>query len=92
MYAGYGLSAAVDILCGVMSGAYFATHVRKWTLDGSTDGPANLGQVFIAVDPGCFAPGFDDRMSEFNGILRGLPPVSSFLEWNFHASNASIQN
>lgn len=65
----------VDILTGVMSGAHFATQVRKWTLTGSNDGAPNLGQVFIAVDPNCFAPNFEDRMTELNGILRNLPPV-----------------
>lgn len=65
----------VDILTGVMSGAHFATQVRKWTLTGSQDGAPNLGQVFIAVDPNCFAPDFEDRMTEMNGILRNLPPV-----------------
>lgn len=72
---GYGLAAMVDILTGVMSGAHFATQVRKWTLTGSQDGAPNLGQVFIAVDPNCFAPDFEDRMAEMNGILRNLPPV-----------------
>lgn len=65
----------VDILTGVMSGAHFATQIRKWTLTGSKDGAPNLGQVFIAVDPNCFAPDFEDRMTEMNGILRNLPPV-----------------
>src|SRR5690606_28704044 len=29
-YKGYGLSAAVDMLTGVLSGAAFLTHVRSW--------------------------------------------------------------
>lgn len=52
----------VEILTGISSNANFATHVRKWALDGSCNEEANLGQVFIAVDPNCFAPGFTDRM------------------------------
>lgn len=75
-YKGYGLGALVEILCGVSAGAKFATHVRKWSLEGSAGVTANLGQVFIAVDPDCFAPGFKDRMSELNDILRDLPPVN----------------
>lgn len=70
---GYGLSAMVDILTGVMSGSDFANQIKKWM--DSSDEPANLGQVFIAVNPNCFAPDFPDRMSEFNGILRNLSPV-----------------
>lgn len=66
----------VDILTGVLAGGHYATKVRKWTLEGSKDGPPNLGQVFIAVDPNCFAPGFEDRMTDMNSILRNLPPVN----------------
>lgn len=72
---GYGLCTMVETLTGILSGAHFATQVRKWSLDGSNSAEANLGQVFIAVDPNCFAPGFEDRMTELNGILRNLPPV-----------------
>lgn len=64
----------VEILTGISSGAHYASYVRKWSLNGSTDG-ANLGQVFIAIDPNCFAPGFQDRMTDMNDILRNLPPV-----------------
>lgn len=71
-YKGYGLSAMVEILCGVSAGSHFASNVPKWALN---DAPrdANLGQVFIAVDPNCFAPGFRDRMTEMNQTLRDWP-------------------
>lgn len=78
MSTGYGLCALVEILSGVSANANIATKVRKWTLDGSNDEVANLGQVFIAVDPNCFAPGFEDRVSELNDILRNLPSVKNF--------------
>lgn len=74
-YKGYGLGAMAETLCGVLAGAHFATHVRHWTLEGSTEAP-NLGQFFMAIDPKYFAPGFTDRMSEQNAILRGMKPVS----------------
>lgn len=75
-YSGYGLSAMVEVLTGIMSGSNYASNIRRWTVDdGLKYGAANLGQVFIAVDPNCFAPGFEDRMSDLNGILRNLPPV-----------------
>lgn len=67
----------VEVLTAILSNANFATNVRKWATDGSNDEAANLGQVFIAVDPNCFAPGFENQMSEMNGILRNLPPVRS---------------
>lgn len=72
---GYGLATLVEILTGISSGASFATKVRRWALDGSSNEEANLGQVYIAVDPNCFAPGFETRMTDLNGILRNLPPV-----------------
>lgn len=75
-YKGYGLAALVEVLCGISSGAHYGTHVRKWSLAGEKDTEANMGQVFIAVDPKCFAPGFTDRMSDLNDTLRHLPPVS----------------
>lgn len=66
----------VEVLTGILSGSNYASHIRKWAVDStSMDGTANLGQVFIAVDPNCFAAGFEDRMSDLNGILRNLPPV-----------------
>lgn len=70
-----GLGALVDILSGVMAGANYSSKVRKWTHAGA-DSAADLGQVFIAVDPNCFAPGFEDRMTDFNGRLRGCKAVS----------------
>ncbi|XP_016934363.2 uncharacterized oxidoreductase YjmC [Drosophila suzukii] len=73
-YKGYGLGAMVDILTGVMSGANYSTQVRKWTHAGA-DSAADLGQVFIAVDPNCFAPNFEERMTDFNCRLRGTTPT-----------------
>ena len=65
----------VEVLTGILSGSNYASNIRKWTLDGA-DAAANLGQVFIAIDTKCFAPDFEDRMTDLNGILRNLPPVS----------------
>lgn len=77
-YKGYGLAAMVETLCGVLAGANFATKVRHWSLEGSEEAP-NLGQFFMAIDPKCFAPGFEERMAEQNGILRGMKPVRAWL-------------
>lgn len=80
-YKGFGLGAMVDILSGVMSGANYSTKVRKWTHAGA-DTAANLGQVFIALDPSCFAPGFEDNLCDFNARLRGSTPVSTLILQN----------
>lgn len=74
-YKGYGLAAMVETLCGVLAGARFATNIRKWTLGGNESAP-DLGQFFMALDPNCFAPGFTDRLTEQNQILRNMPQVS----------------
>lgn len=74
-YKGYGLGAVVDILTGVMAGAHYSTQVRKWTHTGA-DTEADLGQVFIAVDPSCFAPEFPDRMSDFILRLKNSKPTN----------------
>ena len=58
-----------------ISGANFSTKVRKWTHSGS-DSEADLGQFFLALDPKCFAPGFNGRLSEMNDLLRNLTPVN----------------
>lgn len=73
-YKGYGLGTMVEMLCGVLAGANYATNVRKWSLEGSDD-EANLGQLFVAINPNCFCPGFTDRVTDLNGILRNMPQV-----------------
>uniref|UniRef100_A0A0K8TRR8 Hipothetical protein n=1 Tax=Tabanus bromius TaxID=304241 RepID=A0A0K8TRR8_TABBR len=72
-YKGYGLGALVDILTGVMAGANYSKYIRKWTHTGA-DSEANLGQVFISVDPNCFSPNFPQRLKDFNDILRNTQP------------------
>ncbi|XP_055532126.1 uncharacterized oxidoreductase YjmC isoform X2 [Wyeomyia smithii] len=71
-YKGYGLSAMVEVFCGIMAGSNYSTKVRKWTHAGA-DSEANLGQCFVAINTGCFAPGFETRLSDLNSILRNMP-------------------
>ncbi|XP_063220874.1 uncharacterized oxidoreductase YjmC-like isoform X2 [Bacillus rossius redtenbacheri] len=70
-YKGYGLALAVETFCGILSGALYGQHVRTWKTTGSAT-VADLGHCFVAVDPGCFAPGFQDRMSDMLQHLRGM--------------------
>ncbi|VDL77359.1 unnamed protein product [Nippostrongylus brasiliensis] len=71
-YKGYGLGALVEIFCGVLGGAHWGPHIRKWK-SGTT--PADLGQCFICIDTEAFAPGFNKRMQEFIDTMRNLPPA-----------------
>lgn len=56
-------------------GSHFGPNVRKWM--SADNNPADLGQCFIAIDPQCFAPGFEGRMSDLLDSLRDLPSVSN---------------
>ncbi|XP_071847276.1 uncharacterized oxidoreductase YjmC-like [Apostichopus japonicus] len=73
-YKGYGLSALVEIFCGILGGAHYGPNVRKWM---STQQEADLGQMFAAINPACFCDGFEDRLSDFMGMLRGLDPAEA---------------
>ncbi|XP_016936082.3 uncharacterized oxidoreductase YjmC [Drosophila suzukii] len=69
-HKGYCLSAIIDLLCGVLSGAQYATHIP---LDQSQ--PSNLGQVFIALDPEFFLPNFMERLDDFCGRIQDSQPA-----------------
>ncbi|XP_069361615.1 uncharacterized oxidoreductase YjmC-like isoform X1 [Maniola hyperantus] len=77
-YKGYGLSAMVELFCGISSGANYGHHIRPWSQQGA-GGPADLGHCFIAVDPENFAPGFGDRLADSIRHWRQLEPIDSSL-------------
>lgn len=89
--SGYGLCAIVEVLTAISANASFGTNVREWKIDGSSSVEANFGQVFIAVDPACFAPDFEGRLSELNDMLRNLPVVGvNIMDLLFYLSLKSI--
>lgn len=69
-YKGYGLSAMVEVLCGVLAGANMLTEIEQFTGNKS-----NLGQFFMAIDPSFFCPGFGERLAKMNQFLRDVSPV-----------------
>ncbi|KAJ8916324.1 hypothetical protein NQ315_005019 [Exocentrus adspersus] len=71
-YKGYGIGMLVEIFCGILSGSKYGPHIRKWGAHGDV---ANLGQAFIAINPQCFADGFQDRMSDLMGYIRNMEPI-----------------
>ncbi|XP_046454278.1 uncharacterized oxidoreductase YjmC-like isoform X2 [Daphnia pulex] len=71
-YKGYGLAALVEIFCGISAGATYGPNIRRWM---DTKRKANLGQCFIAVDPECFASGFETRLSDLMSHLRHMEPA-----------------
>jgi LDH2 family malate/lactate/ureidoglycolate dehydrogenase len=58
-YKGYGLALVVDVLTGVLAAANFGSRVVPFSL---TEGPSNLGQLFLAIDPDVLEPGFEARL------------------------------
>src|SRR5690606_27753299 len=74
-YKGYGLSAAVDMLTGVLSGAAFLTHVRSWVDEPGA--PQNLGHAFVLIDTARLGGDawLGPRMADFTGIIHATPPV-----------------
>lgn len=72
-YKGYGLGLLVETFCGILSGSAFGPNIRRWMEE--TDRPADLGQCFVAINPQCFAPGFEDRMSSLMDYLRNMQPA-----------------
>lgn len=71
-YKGYGLATLVEIFCGISAGATYGPNIRRWM---DTKRKADLGQCFIAVDPECFASGFQARMSDLMSHLRHMEPA-----------------
>lgn len=69
-YKGYGLAVLVEVLCGILGGSAYGPNIHRWA-DGNR--VANLGHCFVAVDPSCFAPGFEDRLEDLMCQLRNLP-------------------
>uniref|UniRef100_A0A4W3HN10 Uncharacterized LOC103186039 n=1 Tax=Callorhinchus milii TaxID=7868 RepID=A0A4W3HN10_CALMI len=71
-YKGYGLAMMVEVFCGILSGSHYSKHIRAWK--SQTGQIADLGQCFVAIDPGCFASGFEERMADLLNIHRNLEP------------------
>ncbi|CAG2167507.1 unnamed protein product [Oppiella nova] len=72
-YKGYGLAMMVEVFTAILSGSAVAPNVRKW---GDNHITANLGQCFIAINPGSFAPGFNGRMSDLIDSCRNQEPAA----------------
>ncbi|XP_017873539.1 PREDICTED: uncharacterized oxidoreductase YjmC [Drosophila arizonae] len=73
-HKGFGLAAMVDILCGVMTGARYASQLRRRGLFSWEREQADLGQVYIAIDPMRFCVSFEERLADFHQLLRSVIP------------------
>ncbi len=72
-HKGSGLSQAVDILSGVLSGAQFLTGIASWV--DHPDQPSGLGHFFIVIDPARLIgrDAFNAQMRRFRDIVRTTP-------------------
>jgi LDH2 family malate/lactate/ureidoglycolate dehydrogenase len=52
-YKGYGISLAVDLLCGVMTGSNYGVHFPGFLADNMIK-PTDVGSVFAAMNVECF--------------------------------------
>jgi LDH2 family malate/lactate/ureidoglycolate dehydrogenase len=71
---GSAISFIIDIFCGVLTGAAFATYLH--TLEDLTT-VQNVGHVFMAVRTDLFLPAaeFASRMDLILGLLKAAPPA-----------------
>jgi LDH2 family malate/lactate/ureidoglycolate dehydrogenase len=73
-HKGSGLSQAIDILGGVLSGAQFLTGISSWT--DHPERPSNIGHFFMLLDPGRLIgkDAFAEAMTRFRDIILTTPP------------------
>lgn len=77
---GFGLSMAIDILCGVLTGAGFGPSVNNM-YDNWQD-PQDVGHMFIAIDIDRFMPlsSFRDRLDGYIAALKAEPRAAGTTE------------
>ena len=73
-HKGYGLGLAVDMLTGVLSGSTFGPNILGLF---STEGPSDLGQTFLVIDPAAADPsgGFETRLEGYLAQLIAAPTI-----------------
>lgn len=72
IFKGYGLGCMVELFCSLLSGAERSNHVRNWK---QRERLANVGHCFIAIDPKCFSPDFEDNLDNLATDARAQEPL-----------------
>ena len=74
-HKGSGLSQAIDILSGALSGAQFLSGISSW-LD-HPELPSNIGHFFLLLDPGRLIGkgAFSEAMTRFRNLILTTPPA-----------------
>ena len=76
-YKGFGLAVAFDLLCGVLTGAGWSSHVTGMGLP-KNPGPQHVGHVFMALDVAQFRP-LDEFVRDADAYVRtvhAVPPAA----------------
>jgi LDH2 family malate/lactate/ureidoglycolate dehydrogenase len=74
-HKGSGLSQAIDILSGVLSGAQFLSGISSWV--DHPERPSNIGHFFVLLDPGRLIgkDAFTEAMARFRDTILTTPPA-----------------
>jgi LDH2 family malate/lactate/ureidoglycolate dehydrogenase len=77
---GSGLSMAIDIFCGVLTGAGYGPSVRNMYEDWAH--PQNVGHAFLVIDIGKFMPldRFTERLRDYVALLKAEPKADGVAE------------
>lgn len=74
-YKGSGLSMAVDILAGVLTGGRFLSDISSWSEQPGI--ASGVGHFFVLIDPDRLMgrDSFESSMARFRGIVLDTPPA-----------------
>jgi len=71
---GFGLAAAIDLLCGGLSGGALGPEVGAF--EGDPAAPYACAHLFMAIDPARFGiAGMDERVARFAERVRASRPA-----------------
>lgn len=71
---GFGLAAAIDLLCGGLSGGGLGPEVGAF--DGDPAQPYGCAHLFMAIEPARFGiAGLDERVARYAARIRGSRPA-----------------
>lgn len=75
-HKGTGLSQAVDVLSGVLTGAQFLSQIPSWM--SHPEEPSGLGHFFILLDPAKLTDSdtLQSEMETFRDIILDTPPAN----------------
>ncbi len=76
-HKGSGMSQAVDLLSGVLTGARFLTDISPWT--DFPEKPCGTGHFFLLIDPKRLlgAEAYDAAIERFRHLVQSTPPAEA---------------